>query len=175
MLKKTLFCLWLFALSLASSANWEGGIHLFHLDSEDGDFGFKLQGLSLSLGREFVLTRKISAVPNARLGTGLSGATVGIIGTDIDVDLDRLFSLGLRTNYKLLKKLHLFVMPTYTNTEFTVSTNLLGLDLSRTDDDWDLGLGMGATYVIDNRLSTDLMFEYYNGKNMLSVAARFAL
>lgn len=175
MFNKLLLTLLLLSLSLTSSADWLGGIHVFQLNSEDGDFEADVRGLALSLGRKLSITDKIDLVPELRLGTGLTSDTVSIVGADLDTELERLFSVATRVHYRLTEKLQLFTMPTYTNTEFTVSAKLFGQDLSATEDDWDLGLGIGASYSPHQRVSGDLIFEYYNGKTLFSLAARLAL
>ncbi|MBX2858982.1 MAG: porin family protein [Cellvibrionaceae bacterium] len=175
MFNKILLTLLLLNLPIVSSAQWVGGTQIFQLNSEDGDFETDVQGLALSLGHTLLLTSKIAVVPELRLGRGLKSETVAITGTDLKIELNRLFSLAARIQYKLTEKLQLFAMPTYTNTEFTVSTALVGENLSETADDWDLGIGLGTSYTLHKRVSGDLMFEYYDGKTALSLGARWAL
>lgn len=172
---KALFYLWLTTLSAPGFAEWVGGADLFHLNAKDGDFETSTQGLSLSIGRKFSVFKKLYVVPEFRAGKGFGSETVEIVGTDLEVQLERLLSFSTRTYLSLTSKLHLFAMPSYANTEFKVETTILSQKNSKTDDDWHPGLGLGANYKLTQKVWADVLFEYYEGRTIFSLGARITL
>ncbi len=151
------------------STNWVGGISYMNLSEDDISLG----GIVGSLGYKIKSGDNFYIIPEVRIGTGISDDSFSELGVDVDVELDHFLALSLRGQFEFDNGVYLFAAPTYANAKFTASASQGSQSASVTDDSWELGIGGGAGYSFNKTTSAEVMYEYFDGTDAISLGLKF--
>lgn len=173
MFKKTALAILIAGSSFSSFANWVGGVSYFNLSDKDDGIEVSLSGISGSLGYKIDSDNNFYFMPEVRIGTGISDDSVSMYGVDVDVEMDSFIALSVRSQYELNNGVYLFAAPSYANLKVTASASQGSQSASETDDSWEFGFGGGVGYQFNESTSAELMYEQYDGTDVLSVGVKF--
>lgn len=144
-----------------------------NLSDEDDGLDISLGGIVGSLGYKIKSGNNFYLIPEVRVGKGISDDSVSVLGVDVDVELDGFLALSLRGQFELDNSIYLFAAPTYANAEFTASASQGGRSASATEDSWEFGVGGGAGYNFSKVVSAEVMYEQFDGTDVLSLGLKF--
>jgi hypothetical protein len=161
MFKKTAILFSLAILPLTASANWTAGGGYAKVSADDISLG----AIYGSIAYTYKATNNFFIVPELRLGTGVSDDTI----YDVKVEIESFTTLSVRGQYDYASGAYLFAMPSYANLDVKASYQ----GLSETEDDWELGYGIGAGFKISNEASIEASFEKYDDVDVATIGLKY--
>jgi len=168
MYKKALVTFLLTAVSLTAHAEWIGGVSYTSLSDDDAGVDVDLGALSGSIGYTF-RQNEFSIIPEVHIGLGISDDSVTVLGTKVDVELDRFIVLAVRGQYSFNESFYVYAQPSYANAKLTAKAS--GISVS--DDDWEFGIGAGGGFQVNPKVAAELGYDTYDGTDAISVGLRF--
>lgn len=171
MFKKTATALVVLSLPLTVAANnWSAGIGYLNLSDDSNNIDITLGGLYGSVAYKYQTEhKKISILPEFRLGTGFSDDSERLYGNKFDVELERFMSLSVKGQYDVTEQLYVYVMPSYANAKLKVS----GRGYSESDDEWEFGVGTGLGYQLNEKADVVFSYEKYDDTDVLTAGFNF--
>jgi hypothetical protein len=132
------------SITLADEATngWTTDIGYTGFSESANDIDISLGAICGSLGYRIKSSDRVFIMPEVKIGTGMSGDSVDIMGNTADVELDTLMALSRRGEYNFQNGAYVFVAPTYANGEFSAN---IGSDFAESSC-WKFDGAFGAGY-----------------------------
>jgi len=153
--------------------NWELGTSLMSLSEGDEDLDRNMNAFVISLGYRIELMERVFAIPDIRIGKGAANESATLKGTDIDITLDNFIALSLKSQFELENGIYVFLVPSYANAGFMISSSQKGYAKPAVEDSWMLGIGAGAGYYLVKNISAEFMFEQFDDKDIATLGFKF--
>jgi hypothetical protein len=162
---KTLGCSLLLTASMSANADWSvsGGFTSFQ-DDIDSSESLSLGALHGGLGYTFD-RGNFTFIPELRVGFGIGDDSA----YGVDVEVDNLVIASLRGQYNVNDSFGIFVQPSYGRLEVSAS----GSGASFSNDDWETGIGTGASYKLGKNASIEAMYEQFDSADVFSFSFRY--
>lgn len=151
------------------SENWVAGLSYSNFSADTNTSDVNVGGLIASLGYKINTGNNLYAIPELRIGTGITDDNVAIGATNVNVKLDSFFSLSLRGQYEMNNGAYFFAAPSFSNADFTASNSVV----SASADSWEFGLGGGLGYNFTKTTSAEVMYERFDDTDVLSFGLKF--
>lgn len=172
MFRKTAIALVALSLPLTASANnWSVGGGYLNLSSDSQSIDISLGSLYGSVAYTYQTDhKKLSIVPELKLGTGISDDSVRLYSTKVDVELERFVNFSVKVQYDVTDQVFVFVMPSYANAKIEASAG----GLSESDSEWDFGVGTGIGYQFNAQTDVALSYEKFDDTDVISAGFSYS-
>ena len=148
---------------------WVAGVGYTTFSESEDDIDISVGAVWGSLGYQIKVSERFRVTPEVRVGKGISGDTIDLLGSPVDVELDSFLAASLRGEYDFQNGAYAFVAPTYAKGEFNVN---VGSDFAE-GNAWEIGGGFGAGYYFSEDKKVELAYESFDGTNMISLSLKF--
>lgn len=173
MLRKSMFAVSAFTLALIStsvSANWQvtGGFTNLSDDSDGFDVSLSAitAGLAYEIGEQ---ESQFTITPELKIGLGVDDDTIDFFISDIKVEIERYIAISARGTYYANDSFYIFAQPTYAN----LKTKATLFGESESDDEWELGAGIGIGFQTSENFSLEVSYENFDGTDAISGGFRY--
>jgi opacity protein-like surface antigen len=106
-----------------------------------------------------------------RVGVGLGDDSVDVLGTEVDVELDKMFGVYLRGGIPVAEGVFPYAIIGYTNGEVTASASGFG---SESESESDVSFGVGIDFALNDELTLNAEYMSYFDKDGAEIGG-FAL
>lgn len=170
-MKKSVFALALLSTLTVSAAfadGWQTGVSYLHIKDDSNGKDVSVGVAAATLGYE-IKQGDFSIIPEIRLGTGVKDDDTALQGQNVNLEVDRLASIGVKLQYEAADNLFVYATPTYTN----LKTTAKGSGVRVTESEKEFGVGLGLGYQFNKALSLDVGYEKYDDTDIVQAGIRY--
>tara|TARA_R110001583_G_scaffold17575_2_gene70896 strand:- start:3770 stop:4246 length:477 start_codon:yes stop_codon:yes gene_type:complete len=154
LMTKNLAVLALVLASTSAMAGWQTGVSYSNLSEHDISVGTA----TVNAGYQFSSSSTaFTIMPQIRFGTGVKDDSIN----GYEIDIERYLVVAARIDYPAMSDISFFIQPAYANLKFD------GMD------EWNFGLGFGATYSFNKGWGMELMYEDFDDTDVLSAGISY--
>lgn len=164
------------AIALPFVANANGqidlGVNFSNITGFDSFDDLSLNTANIDLGYK-IRIGAFSVTPKVKYGVGVGSDTISIAAADGflpgAVEVDYFASVSTKLDYSVSDVFQLYLEPSFAKT--TLDTTFNGFPSF--DQDWELGIGIGASYMLLDNFAIELSYSKYDQIDIVSGGARY--
>ena len=173
MLRKLLLACVLLAMPGLASAQWIGGVGYFDLTADIDGVEVSPDIYGLNLGYKFDLgLRDFTITPSMSLYGDIDDDIVDVGSpTPTRVRVETKFGMGFNARFQWEgdDRVFFFIAPSLSRFDIDGREGSVKIN----DDDWDVGIGAGIGYQINNQFGVELTYDEFSDSDILGLSLRY--